>query len=242
MTLECRSFPGKYIRKSAYACKSVPIILSITAIGFVVAVIKSPYWCYKFKFLYALFGNAETGDWKDRLGGWKRHVIMLLPSIWRVLKSETTAKNDSLIYTSVDAGIVARDGVAGLYRGFVPNALKSLPNSRFLGSSNPIELRLSYYWPCYLLPTRILPLRFSILTPKVLCFHVISFLYLRFFLWSIKLTTYDIVKRLIAASEKEFQLITEENRIKHKNTNKQWYWTSNSYCFSRFSPWKFWWN
>lgn len=92
-----------------------------------------------------MFGNAETGDWKDRLGGWKRHVIMLLPSIWRVLKSETTAKNDSLIYTSVDAGIVARDGVAGLYRGFVPNALKSLPNSRFLGSSNPIELRLSYY-------------------------------------------------------------------------------------------------
>ncbi|XP_047180887.1 thylakoid ADP,ATP carrier protein, chloroplastic-like isoform X2 [Vigna umbellata] len=65
------------------------------------------------------------------------------------------------------SGIVARDGVAGLYRGFVPNALKSLPNS------------------------------------------------------SIKLTTYDIVKRLIAASEKEFQLITEENRIKHKNTNKQ---------------------
>lgn len=29
-------------------------------------------------------------------------------------------------------GILARDGVAGLYRGFVPNALKSLPNSRFL--------------------------------------------------------------------------------------------------------------
>lgn len=29
------------------------------------------------------------------------------------------------------AGIIARDGVAGLYRGFVPNALKTLPNSRF---------------------------------------------------------------------------------------------------------------
>lgn len=65
------------------------------------------------------------------------------------------------------AGIVARDGVAGLYRGFVPNALKTLPNS------------------------------------------------------SIKLTSYDIVKRIIAASEKEFQSITEENRNKQKNVNNQ---------------------
>jgi hypothetical protein len=32
----------------------------------------------------------------------------------------------------VDAGIVAQDGVIGLYRGFVPNALKNLPNSRYL--------------------------------------------------------------------------------------------------------------
>ncbi|XP_027349030.1 thylakoid ADP,ATP carrier protein, chloroplastic-like [Abrus precatorius] len=71
--------------------------------------------------------------------------------------------------TVLDAlsGIVARDGVTGLYRGFVPNALKSLPNS------------------------------------------------------SIKLTTYDIVKRLIAASEKEFQTIAEENRNKQKNINNQ---------------------
>ncbi|XP_011047457.1 PREDICTED: probable envelope ADP,ATP carrier protein, chloroplastic [Populus euphratica] len=57
-------------------------------------------------------------------------------------------------------GIVQRDGVIGLYRGFVPNALKTLPNS------------------------------------------------------SIRLTTFDIVKRLIAASEKEFQRIVEENRQK----------------------------
>uniref|UniRef100_A0A6N2KL19 Uncharacterized protein n=1 Tax=Salix viminalis TaxID=40686 RepID=A0A6N2KL19_SALVM len=57
-------------------------------------------------------------------------------------------------------GIVQRDGVIGLYRGFVPNALKNLPNS------------------------------------------------------SIRLTTFDIVKRLIAASEKEFQRIVEENRQK----------------------------
>ncbi|OIW07453.1 hypothetical protein TanjilG_24315 [Lupinus angustifolius] len=63
------------------------------------------------------------------------------------------------------SGIVAKDGVIGLYRGFLPNALKTLPNS------------------------------------------------------SIKLTTYDIAKRLIAASEKEFQTITEENRNKHKNIN-----------------------
>ncbi|MED6210936.1 hypothetical protein PIB30_068840 [Stylosanthes scabra] len=58
------------------------------------------------------------------------------------------------------SGIVARDGFIGLYRGFVANALKNLPNS------------------------------------------------------SIRLTTYDIVKRLIASGEKEFQTITEENRNK----------------------------
>ncbi|KAJ8533052.1 hypothetical protein K7X08_015941 [Anisodus acutangulus] len=62
--------------------------------------------------------------------------------------------------TILDAfpGIVARDGIVGLYRGFVPNALKTLPNS------------------------------------------------------SIRLTTFDTVKRLIARSEKEFQKIIEENR------------------------------
>nr|GEU68848.1 probable envelope ADP,ATP carrier protein, chloroplastic [Tanacetum cinerariifolium] len=66
--------------------------------------------------------------------------------------------------TVLDAfsGIIARDGVAGLYRGFVPNALKTLPNS------------------------------------------------------SIRLTTFDAMKRLIAASEKEFQRILEENRNERK--------------------------
>ncbi|XVF76813.1 hypothetical protein PTKIN_Ptkin13bG0297200 [Pterospermum kingtungense] len=59
-------------------------------------------------------------------------------------------------------GIIERDGVIGLYRGFVPNALKNLPNS------------------------------------------------------SIRLTTFDIVKRLIAASEKELQKIVDENRQKEK--------------------------
>ncbi|KAL1545490.1 putative envelope ADP,ATP carrier protein, chloroplastic [Salvia divinorum] len=62
--------------------------------------------------------------------------------------------------TVLDAipGIVARDGLVGLYRGFIPNALKSLPNS------------------------------------------------------SIRLTTFDSVKRLIASGEKELQRIMEENR------------------------------
>ncbi|XP_057808129.1 thylakoid ADP,ATP carrier protein, chloroplastic [Salvia miltiorrhiza] len=62
--------------------------------------------------------------------------------------------------TILDAfpGIVARDGLVGLYRGFIPNALKTLPNS------------------------------------------------------SIRLTTFDSVKRLIAAGEKELQRIIEENR------------------------------
>ncbi|XP_050213955.1 probable envelope ADP,ATP carrier protein, chloroplastic [Mercurialis annua] len=63
-------------------------------------------------------------------------------------------------------GIIQRDGVIGLYRGFVPNALKNLPNS------------------------------------------------------SIRLTTFDMVKRLIATSEREFQKIVEENRKKHgQNAN-----------------------
>ncbi|KAB1224338.1 putative envelope ADP,ATP carrier protein, chloroplastic [Morella rubra] len=57
-------------------------------------------------------------------------------------------------------GILARDGIIGLYRGFVPSALKTLPSS------------------------------------------------------SIRLTTFDIVKRLISASEKEFQRLLEENRSK----------------------------
>ncbi|CAL9002794.1 unnamed protein product [Prunus brigantina] len=66
--------------------------------------------------------------------------------------------------TVLDAipGIVARDGLIGLYRGFLPNALKTLPNS------------------------------------------------------SIRLTTYDMVKRLIATSQKEFQRIVEENRNKQQ--------------------------
>ncbi|GFP93840.1 thylakoid ADP ATP carrier protein chloroplastic [Phtheirospermum japonicum] len=68
--------------------------------------------------------------------------------------------------TVLDAipGIVARDGLVGLYRGFVPNALKTLPNS------------------------------------------------------SIRLTTFDAVKRLIAAGEIEFQRITEQNRKKQEES------------------------
>ncbi|XP_050381876.1 probable envelope ADP,ATP carrier protein, chloroplastic [Argentina anserina] len=59
-------------------------------------------------------------------------------------------------------GIVARDGLIGLYRGFLPNALKTLPNS------------------------------------------------------SIRLTTYDMVKRLIVTSQKEFQRIVDENSSKQQ--------------------------
>ncbi|KAL8518356.1 hypothetical protein ACS0TY_009655 [Phlomoides rotata] len=68
--------------------------------------------------------------------------------------------------TVLDAvpGIVARDGVVGLYRGFVPNALKTLPNS------------------------------------------------------SIRLTTFDSVKRLIAAAEKELPKLIEQNRKKQEQS------------------------
>ncbi|XP_062006168.1 probable envelope ADP,ATP carrier protein, chloroplastic [Rosa rugosa] len=66
--------------------------------------------------------------------------------------------------TVLDAipGIVARDGLIGLYRGFLPNALKTLPNS------------------------------------------------------SIRLTSYDMVKRLIVTSQKEFQRIVDENCSKQQ--------------------------
>ncbi|KAE8711663.1 putative envelope ADP,ATP carrier protein [Hibiscus syriacus] len=59
--------------------------------------------------------------------------------------------------------IIERDGIIGLYRGFVPKVLKNLPNS------------------------------------------------------SISLTTFDIVKRLLSASEKEFQKIVDENFRKDKD-------------------------
>lgn len=36
-----------------------------------------------------------------------------------------------------NAGIVERDGLIGLYRGFVPNALKNLPNSRYPTNDSP---------------------------------------------------------------------------------------------------------
>ncbi|CAN1142298.1 Probable envelope ADP,ATP carrier protein, chloroplastic [Linum perenne] len=58
-------------------------------------------------------------------------------------------------------GIVERDGFIGLYRGFLPNVLKNLPNS------------------------------------------------------SIRLSTFDIVKRMIAAGEKELQQMVDGNRAQH---------------------------
>ncbi|CAN0927942.1 Probable envelope ADP,ATP carrier protein, chloroplastic [Linum grandiflorum] len=39
-------------------------------------------------------------------------------------------------------GIVERDGIIGLYRGFVPNALKSLPNNRFIHLPHSTETGL----------------------------------------------------------------------------------------------------
>ncbi|GAB4833966.1 hypothetical protein Ancab_032216 [Ancistrocladus abbreviatus] len=82
-----------------------------------------------------------------------------LDTIRRQMQMKGTPYN-----TVVDAfaGIVARDGWVGLYRGFVPNALKNLPNS------------------------------------------------------SIRLTTFDTVKSLIAAGEKQLQTIVDENQNKQK--------------------------
>lgn len=58
-------------------------------------------------------------------------------------------KGDFVYYsTHVDAGIVARDGVAGLYRGFVPNALKTLPNSRYVFSPIVYENKIMVCIDC----------------------------------------------------------------------------------------------
>ncbi|XP_047341361.1 probable envelope ADP,ATP carrier protein, chloroplastic [Impatiens glandulifera] len=78
-----------------------------------------------------------------------------LDTVRRQMQMRSTPYN-----TIFDAfsGIVERDGLVGLYRGFIPNALKSLPNS------------------------------------------------------SIRLTAFDTVKSLIAAGEKEYQNIMNENR------------------------------
>lgn len=49
------------------------------------------------------------------------------------------------------AGIIARDGFLGLYRGFVPNVLKNLPNSRydmFLRFARGIVLRTLFSFVC----------------------------------------------------------------------------------------------
>ncbi|KAG5553183.1 hypothetical protein RHGRI_011149 [Rhododendron griersonianum] len=80
-------------------------------------------------------------------------------------RTETSLVTALVCFAAADAGIVARDGLIGLYRGFVPNALKNLPNS------------------------------------------------------SIRLTTFDTVKNIIAAGEKELQRIVEENRKKQTESN-----------------------
>ncbi|KAI8559633.1 hypothetical protein RHMOL_Rhmol04G0188600 [Rhododendron molle] len=83
----------------------------------------------------------------------------------RLLHADRRRPPLPVCFAPADAGIVARDGLIGLYRGFVPNALKNLPNS------------------------------------------------------SIRLTTFDTVKNIIAAGEKELQRIVEENRKKQTQSN-----------------------
>ncbi|XP_021753906.1 probable envelope ADP,ATP carrier protein, chloroplastic [Chenopodium quinoa] len=82
-----------------------------------------------------------------------------LDTIRRQMQMRGTPYNSVL---DAFSGILERDGWVGLYRGFVPNALKNLPNS------------------------------------------------------SIRLTAFDTVKSLVAASEKEFQSIVEGNRKEAK--------------------------
>ncbi|KAF8397295.1 hypothetical protein HHK36_016208 [Tetracentron sinense] len=74
-------------------------------------------------------------------------------------------------------GIVACDGFIGLYRGFLPNALKSLPNSSMLLR---LKIKRANFWTSDL----------------SVC---------------IRLTTFDTVKDLVAASEKELKRLVNEN-------------------------------
>jgi hypothetical protein len=93
-----------------------------------------------------------------------------------------------------NTGIVERDGLIGLYRGFVPNALKSLPNSR----SCPISLSLSFY----------------LASNTSLHMFFLSYLIYLLIFNSIKLTCFDVVKGLIATGEKELEQMAQENQQK----------------------------
>ncbi|MBA0572318.1 hypothetical protein Golob_002666 [Gossypium lobatum] len=116
-------------------------------------------------------------------------------------------------------GIIEREGVIGLYRGFVPNALKNLPNSRFASIlsinhdfyhenrqclfDHAIVYRVDAKYPCCTIGT-------------VCDEFTVSLIFATHVNCSIRLTTFDIVKRLISASEKEFQKIVDKNRLKEK--------------------------
>lgn len=58
-------------------------------------------------------------------------MCFILPFFFWEFKIFNLGGVQYILFLSTDAGIVERDGVTGLYRGFVPNALKTLPNSRY---------------------------------------------------------------------------------------------------------------
>lgn len=99
------------------------------------------------------------------------------------------------------AGIVERDGLIGLYRGFVPNALKNLPNSRYPSVHD-----------CGKIFVLIMAIQRAVdmFTNTLKCSVLTALLYP----CSIKLTAFDTVKTLISTGQKELEKLIQENQEK----------------------------
>ncbi|KAH0466226.1 hypothetical protein IEQ34_006329 [Dendrobium chrysotoxum] len=100
-------------------------------------------------------------------------------------------------------GILERDGVLGLYRGFLPNALKSLPNSRSI-----FVIRLTTFDTVKGL------IRAGQKELEEIKEENIYLALLKKLCDIIRLTTFDTVKGLIRAGQKELEEIREESNQK----------------------------
>jgi solute carrier family 25 (mitochondrial phosphate transporter), member 23/24/25/41 len=96
------------------------------------------------------------------------------------------------------AGIVERDGLIGLYRGFVANTLKNLPNSRypFVHRDGTVSFNYGKMESCWYVYQHMEILSFTALLCPC----------------SIKLTAFDTVKTLISTGQKELEKIIQENQ------------------------------
>lgn len=99
----------------------------------------------------------------------------------------------STVRTSVSAvlqGTLATEGVRGLYRGFVPNALKNLPNK---GAPQTLMLIVRTIACSVFLLALYFPWLFQI--SNLLCFQITG----------IRLSTFDAAKKLLNRSERAYK-------------------------------------